>query len=522
MTDPGAAAPGALDEHAIFEEDDAIDEHPATPRAHITPRGAMVVGARLMAGLVGVGVAVATVAAATWLPLPTLGPDPASSLVTPVAALQQRICPGPALQLGDATGKDAATAYTVGAVDVARASTRGTPSLEALPSPGNPGNVPPQKLILSPPAAGEPSGILAGSQSQTVDAGDLKGFAAVQCATSSSDGWLVGGSTVTGRTTLLALSNPSNVPSTVDLQVFSEKGLVAAAGTEGIVVPPGGQRVFSLAAFAPDASNPVVHVVTTGGQIVATLQQSIVRTLDPGGVDVFGVGARPSTLSVIPGIVLTGNDAIEAIQGTGGYQDATPVLRILVPGTQPTEAHITVYPEDGVTAPSSVTLSVSGGVVADFPLGDFPDGSYTLSVATDRPAVVAARAATVTLKGGIPTDPARSPVLGATDFAWFVSAPTLHHEALLSVAPGPSPILHLVNPGDAPAAVTLSAAGAADRTVTVPAGGVAAVPVIGGARYTLSGFDTLRASLSYRGAGALASFVLTPPESASQPMRVFR
>ena len=524
MTEAGpAAGPGVLEEHGMIEEHGAVDEHSvAPPRTHITPRGAMLVGARLMAGLVGVGVAVATVAAATWLPLPTLGPDPASSLVTPVAALQQRICPGPALQLGDATGKDAATAYTVGTVDVARASTRGEPSLEALPSPENPSNLPPQKLILSPPAAGEPSGILAGSQSQKVDAGDLKGFAAVQCATSNSDGWLVGGSTVTGRTTLLSLSNPSNVTSTVDLQVFSESGLVAAAGTDGIVVPPGGQRVFSLAAFAPDVSSPVVHVVTTGGQIVATLQQSIVRTLDPGGIDVSGVSARPSTLSVIPGIVLTGNDAIEAIQGTGGYQDATPVLRILVPGTKPTDAHITVYPEDGVTAPSSVTLSVTGGVVADFPLGDFPDGSYTLSVATDRPAVVAARAATVTLKGGIPTDPARSPVLGATDFAWFVSAPQLHGEALLSVAPGPSPILHLVNPNDAPVTVTMSAAGGVDRTVTVPAGGVAAVPVSGGASYTLSGFDTLRASLSYRGAGALASFVLTPPESASQPMRVFR
>ena len=259
MTEAGpAAGPGALEEHGMIEEHGAVDEHSvAPPRTHITPRGAMLVGARLMAGLVGVGVAVATVAAyaaytvtahdarwivaaATWLPLPTLGPDPASSLVTPVAALQQRICPGPALQLGDATGKDAATAYTVGTVDVARASTRGEPSLEALPSPENPSNLPPQKLILSPPAAGEPSGILAGSQSQKVDAGDLKGFAAVQCATSNSDGWLVGGSTVTGRTTLLSLSNPSNVTSTVDLQVFSESGLVAAAGTDGIVVPPGG------------------------------------------------------------------------------------------------------------------------------------------------------------------------------------------------------------------------------------------------------------------------------------------
>lgn len=524
MTEPGATTgTGALEEYGVIEEHGATDEHPvAPPRTPITPRGAMLVGARLVAGLVGIGVAVATVAAATWLPLPTLGPDPASTLVTPVAALQQRICPGPALQLGDATGKDAATAYTVGTVDVARAATRGTPSLEPLPSPENPRNVPPQKLTLSPPAAGEASGILAGSQSQTVDAGDLRGFAAVQCATSSPDSWLVGGSTVTGRTTLISLSNPSNVISTVDLQVYSESGLVAAAGTDGIVVPPGGQRVFSLAAFAPDVSNPVVHVVTTGGQIVATLQQSIVRTLDPGGVDVFGVSARPSTLSIVPGIVLAGNDAIEAIQGTGGYQDATPVLRILVPGTQATDAHITVHPEDGSIAPSSVTLSVPGGIVTDFPLGDFPDGGYTLSVATDRPAVVAARASTVTLKGGVPTDPAKAPVLGSTDFAWFVSAPALRDEALVSVAPGPSPILHLVNPDGAPAVVTMSVAGGADLTVTVPAGGVAAVPVRGGADYTLSGFDTLRASLSYRGAGALASFVLTPPESASQPMRVFR
>lgn len=488
-----------------------------------TGRRIALVGARSVIGLVGVGIAVVTVAAASLLPLPTVGTGPASTVVRPVAAAQQRICAGPVLRLGSDTGQQATTAVSLGQADVTRAATVGTPSLENMDATQNEKNTPPQRLLLAPGEAGAEPGMLAGSQSQFVNADEFVGFAASECATPSSDSWLVGGSTVTGRTTLLALTNPSKVSSTVNLTVYSEKGAVAASGTDGVIVPPGGQRVFSLAAFAPDIASPVVHVVSTGGQITASLQQSILRTLTPGGVDVLGAGTRPSRLTVIPGVVTVGHASIEAASTIDGYNDLVGTLRVLVPGTGSSDITVSAIPEGGAAAASTSTLTVEGGIVTDFPLGDFPDGTWTLTVSSERPAVVGVRSSTVTLAG----DPQKSldsgtpPVVVSTDFAWFVGAPELDGRALVSIAPGPSPLLHLVNTGTESASVAIAPLSGGGTTVKIDAGAAVAVPVTAGTSYTLSGLTAVRASVSYQGDGRLAGFVVSPPERASQPVTVF-
>ncbi|MEO6941696.1 MAG: hypothetical protein ABI238_08205, partial [Terrimesophilobacter sp.] len=164
-----------------------------------------------------------------------------------------------------------------------------------------------------------------------------------------------------------------------------------------------------------------------------------------------------------------------------------------------------------------------GGVVTDFPLGDFVDGTWTFTVTSERPAVVAVRTSTVTLAGSAQSsvDSGTPAVVTATDFAWFVGAPELKKEALVSVAAGPSPILHLVNTGPTDASVAIDATGGAGTTVTVKAGGASAIPVTGGISYTLKGFDSLRVSVSYQGNGRLAGFVVSPPVGLSHPVTVF-
>ncbi len=114
-----------------------------------------------------------------------------------------------------------------------------------------------------------------------------------------------------------------------------------------------------------------------------------------------------------------------------------------------------------------------------------------------------------------------TPAVGVTDFAWFVGAPELHGPALVSVAPGPAPMLHLVNTGSADAVVTIDADAGADNTVTVPAGGAVAVRVTDAQSYTLAGFDSLRVAVSYQGDGRLAGFVLHPQERLAQPVTVY-
>lgn len=504
-------------------------------------RRLVLVGARSAIGIIGVAAAAVTVAAATWLPIPVLGTGPSSTVVTPVAATQLRICPGPVLRLGDDTGQEATTALSLGRADVVRFSTRGTPALENMETTGEESNTPSQRLSLPAGEAGEDPGLLAGSQSQYADADDYVGFAATDCATPSSESWLVGGSTITGRTTLIELNNPSKVGSLVSITVYSETGIVSAAGTDGIAVPAGGQRILSLAGFAPGVASPVIRVVSTGGQVTASLQQSIVRTLDPGGVDLFGATTRPSTLTVIPGVIISDHDAIDAAAGIDGYGDIGGVLRVFVPGSggavdpgaAPIPVTVTAIPEDGESSPIVSTLEVDPGIVTDVPLGDFAPGSYTITVASEAEAVAAVRTSTVTITGGTDagggdaasgdTGPAPDAAdVVATDFAWFVGAPELHERALVSVAPGPSPVLHLVNPGTADAVVTIEASAGAGNTVTVPAGGAVAVPVMDGRSYLLAGFDILRAGIGYQGDGRLAGFVVRPQERVAQPITVFR
>lgn len=496
----------------------------ASARRGIARRLALV-GARGALGFVAIGIAGASIAAATLIPLPQVGVGPTSTVVSPVAATQQRICAGPVLQLGNDIGQDATTAISVGRADVTQAATTGTPLRENMDATENATNTPSQRLMLAPPPAGEEPGVLAGSQSQVVDAPDITGFAASECVKPSAESWLVGGSTLTGRTTLLSLSNPSKVNATVRLTIYSENGRVDAVGTEGIVVQPGGRRVLSLAGFAPGIASPVVKVESFGGQVAAALQQSIVRTLTPGGIDVVTSSTVPASVTVIPGIVIANQSHVTTASTINGYDDLAGVLRVFVPGEGRSEVTISALPEDGVGLAHSSTLSVEGGVVTDLPLGEFTDGTWTLTVTSDRTVVAAARTSTVTLDDTPAIDSDQTQItpdaVVATDFAWFVGAPALTQRSLVSVATGPDPVLHLVNTETSDAVITIDATAGAGTTVTVPAGGALAVPVAGGVSYIVSGFQTVRIAVTYQGDGALAGFVVSPPDRGSQSVTVF-
>ena len=474
-----------------------------------TARGAVLVGARILTGLIGIGVAAVAIGAAVLVPLPSHLVPPASRLITPVASAQQRVCAGPLLRLGDDAGQSATAVSSVGNPAVRYSQSVGAASLVPLASTDSTTGLAPDLLTLPPRSSGSSLlPLLSGSQSQVVSTGDLIGLAAAECAEPRSDSWLVGGATDTGRTTLVTLSNPSNVVATVNLSIFSETGPVVAAGTDGIVVPPGGQRVLSLAGFAPDVAAPVVRVRSRGGQVVADLQQSIVRTLEPGGVDTIGASADPSTLTVIPGLVLSNGPAVAARQAESGFGDLRSIIRLFVPGTESARAEITIVPEDGSEAATPVRVVVQPGIVTEVPLDSYPDGSYTVTIATDKPLVAGARTSTVG-------------TTGQSDFAWSTSTSSVARRALITIAPGPTPLLHIANPTAKDATVSLAHSGDADISVAVPAGRTLTRPVTGGASYTLTGFDALAVSVSYLGDGQLAAFSLSPSAPASRPIVIY-
>ena len=483
--------------------------------------GVALFGARAVAGLIGLGVVVASVGAAALITWPTVEKGPSSIIVSPTPSEQQRVCPGPLLELAE----DSSQAQATSSVGIAEAvfgahSAAGEsgatesgwiePEESALTAPDNANTQSfGSPLLLSVPTL--PGSVVAplvtGSQSQIAGGESLGGLAVAGCAEAAGDSWLVGGSTDIGRTSLVLLSNPTTVLATVDLTVFGETGQVDAPGSTGILVQPGTQRVVSLAGLAPNLRSPVVHVEAMGGQVTATLQQSIVRGLEPGGADLIGASNGPAETQTIAGVIVSNEAGGDVPDEVGGLSDDATTVRVLVPGTVPAAVQIGVTGVTGQAAGASVEVDIQPGVPTEVPLTGLVPGTYSLKLNADEPIVAAARSSAAGSAG--------------RDFAWFASSDALDDEFLVAVAAGPSPQLNLVNSGSAEASYTASPDKGASRTVTVPAGGSATMPLAPSQRYLVSGGTSTVASVAYSGDGLLAAFPLSQAGPLAAPIRVY-
>ncbi|MEP6481852.1 MAG: DUF5719 family protein [Rhodoglobus sp.] len=513
MSDLGPQEPtgDAIDRDSIFPEQD--DDFVA-PREPVTARGVAIVSARVFTGLVGIGIAAVVVVASALLPLPSITAKPPSTIVTPVPTAQQLVCPGSVLRLADETGQGATTSSAIGRPTTNYSSS--TKSIEAIPleqSDASSGGTSSAPIVVStPPDTTHPTQqiLLSGAQSQSVNEDEFIGLAAADCGVANSDTWLAGGSTSVGRTTLLTLSNPTEVPATVNLELYGESGAITAPGTSGIIVPASGQRVLSLAGFAPDVVSPVVHVTSTGGQVVANLQEAIVRGLQPGGVDIVESTTGPSLVTVIPGMLVANSTAVQALLSGGtDFNDLRPTLRLFAPGTGSVTTTISVIPEDGAASGRSFTYDIEAGRVVDVPFSDLADGNYTVTVSSPVPIIAAVRVSTAVADG-------------PTDFAWLSAASALHDHAQLTVASGPTPTLHLANTSKSAAAISLIAADGTTRAIGVPAASAAVVAVEPGETYEVTGFDTIFAAVTLIDGGTLARYSIHPPGAGSTPVTVFR
>jgi hypothetical protein len=521
--DPTPDEAAALPDEATgteFDDDSELTgavEQTSSTRRPGTAKAAAVVGARVVVGVVGIAVAAAAILGATFADVPSIATQPPSMVVVPVPTAQQLTCPGPLLRLSDESGATASAVFTLGqattrfssssgAVEQARITASDAETGEAVAAP----------LVLSAaPDAQSPQELvrLSGAQSQSVSIGDYVGFASAGCRAVGGDSWLVGGATTTGRTTLILLTNPTEVTSTVTLDIFGERGVVSAAGTAGIVVPPNGQRVLSLAGFAPGLASPVVHVTSTGGQITAELQQSIVRGLDPGGVEIVGQTQLPSRSVVIPGIVVTSLEAVQALRGSVTQaDDLIAAVRVFVPGEEAATISATLTPADTQQDVITFSLDLSAGVVTDIPVEELASGTYGLQIESDVPIVAAVRTTSAELAAGTVTE---------TDFAWFSASAALDDDTQFTVAAGLDATLHVVNPGADAVAVTLTSAAGVVEEFTIEPDAVLRVPVSNGTTYTLGHSATVHAGITQAQFGLIAAYVIDPQTPGSSPLTVF-
>ncbi|MFB9957520.1 DUF5719 family protein [Agromyces bracchium] len=466
--------------------------------------------ARGLAVVVAGGLAAGALLAASVAPLPEVAAEPPSAVVQPAESRQLRVCPGPLLSLAD-DAASAATARSVGAPDLSVAADPETATIEQVPldAPENAGAAAdggPVAVSAEPGAV--LAGMLAGAQSQTAATESLRGFAAASCVEPASDSWLLAGATDVGRSGLVLLANPGEVASTVDLRVVGETGPVDAPSGLGIVVPPGSQRVVSLAGLAPSVRTPVVHVTSTGAPIAAALQHSVVLGLEPAGVELSTPVAPPATRQVVPGVVVTDDRGVAPDEDHADGDDF-PALRLFAPDDAEASAVVEIR-DDAGSAVSEIDVTLAPGQVTDLPLGTLDPGSYTVVVDADAPVVAAARS---TLLGE-----GEDPILA--DLAWSVATGALLDRAAVAVPDGPGASIVLANPDGEAVAATVTIGGG-ERTVTVPAGGAASVAVQGGDRLILDGVEGLHAAVAFEGDGGIASIPIAPPGPLDSPVRVF-
>jgi len=456
---------------------------------------------RLAVGLGGLVVAGVVVAGATVLPLPDLDATPAGQLVEPVPVDQVRVCPGSVLRLSDQDGAAATTSSAVGEPRVTSSASAGEVAEAGLAGADGTSSRP---LALTAPVEGDVVPLLSGAQAQQVEEPELYGFASAPCTEPTSSTWLVGGSTQTGRVSLVTLANPTDVNSTVDLGIVAEQGEVQGPGIDGIVVAPRSQKVVPLSGFATGLASPVVHVTSRGGQIVANLQESIVRTLQPGGLDIVSPSASPSRTVVVPGVVVQDAELLEQVVEPDGAGDASSVVRVLVPGGEAADLSIALADASG--AGTSFDVRVEAGVVTDVPVDGLADGRYTATVRSSVPVVAGARTSTATEDGQV-------------DVAWASSAPALTGDTRVTLPSGRGPVLTLANPDDEVVTATVVRRDG-EEAVEVAPGGSVDVAVDAGETLTLRDAEGLRAAVSHASSGRLAAWSVASPLPASTPVVV--
>lgn len=308
--------------------------------------------------------------------------------------------------------------------------------------------------VLDPQGvAAQGSALLTANQAQLVASASANGLAGAACQNPSSDIWLVGGSTATGRESLLILRNPSPVDATVDLQIFGEEGLLQLQGLTGISVASGKSVVLPMSGLAPKAKTFVTHITSKGGAVAAWLQVKSVRGLQASGLDYISPSMGASLNQVIPGIFIRGAaDAAALAAANSDYADLAQIIRVFVPGETEANVKIQILGANAKTFGTVIVQTLKAGSVTDVSISGLTDGDYVAVLDSDVPVQAAARLSR-TNKTKVP----------ATDFTWLQAAQPIDGVRVISVPAVGISKLSVVNPTSAAVQTIVVAPGSTYR-----------------------------------------------------------
>jgi hypothetical protein len=397
------------------------------------------------AGLTALGFAAYAVA---FIPTPlSTGIAPLTTLVSPESVTRSIVCAGDVVgYVGDSaiiSGISATTRVLSGGDVTTDLTMDSTANGSAIMNSGD-------------------SNYVVATEFGSVKTESVAGYLATECGDPLNDQWLVGGSTMTGRDTIITISNGSAVEARIDLEIWGSAGKVDAPGSQGIVIPAQSQRSYSVAGFAPDEESPAIHLLSNGAAVWATLQTTVVRGLVPGGLDRIGPVAAPTTSVSFPVLTVPTEKSIGKLLVDPSYADVVTALRFLVPGDA--DATITITLDPYAEGDSQVvTASIPAGSTLDLPITELSAGDWAVSVESDQPIVAAARVGFHDAGTGI------------TDIAWASAAPAQTGIASVLVPGGAS--LGLTNVGATDATVTIVSGGGIGENVVIPARGNVVRPV---------------------------------------------
>ncbi|MFL4476432.1 DUF5719 family protein [Paeniglutamicibacter sp. MACA_103] len=250
--------------------------------------------------------------------------------------------------------------------------------------------------------------------------GDLAGLAAAGCAAPSSEAWLTGAMTTPGSTAVLNLVNPSASVAQVRVDLRGADGMVSAPSLSALAVAPGESKSVILAGYAPNESALSAKVTSSGGRINATIQQSTLRGLVPGGVDYLGAAATANNTQVIPGVAILAPKLAGELGRPAANANAN--AEVVLAATSAEGASVKVRalgPNGEVPIPGGGEVVVASNATARMPLGGLPAGNYTIVVEGDS----AVSASVKMVRGTKPNEP--------IDLAWAGAASRLGSEHLL-------------------------------------------------------------------------------------------
>ncbi|WP_105566904.1 DUF5719 family protein [Microbacterium halophytorum] len=489
--DPGWEATGTQEESgdASGPRDAPQAETGGAAAARRTRRGApwLRMGAGAVLSLVVAG-AVVGASTADW---PTVGGEAASIVVSPDAAPNVVTCDGPVLALGrDATAADEITAAADAEITV---GATGAEEPEATDLDGV--DLPDDAVAERYELRSADQGSLSASSSTDIRTEDISGFAASACRQAGMQTWVVGGSTALGATDILLLANPGPVNATAQLSVFGTEGPLPEG--EPIAIPAMSQVALPLAGVAAGEAAPVVRVTAEGAPLRASLQSTEVRTLDPVGID-SQEAIEPAERQVFPG-VLVAERAVE--------NDVTPAsVRVL---SRETGAVTVTVTAEGEREPAeTLALDAQADVPLEAALEGLDPGRYTVVVEGQAGPTVAAVRQT--------TGPTRQ-----QDFAWQTPSPEVAGPVAVAVPAGPLAHVYVVNDGDDATSVTLTG-GDVDEEFSLAPGEAHHVRVAADELYELAADGApVRAAVTFRDGGSLASFPISPDPAASADLTVY-